>query len=39
MGHLRKNACTRSLSSGGSAVKEQQRIVIVDDVHLPADDA
>jgi CheY-like chemotaxis protein len=31
MGHLRKNACIRSFSSGGSAVKEQRRILIVDD--------
>jgi two-component system OmpR family response regulator len=31
MGHLRKNACTRSLSGGGSTVKEQRRILIVDD--------
>ena len=31
MGHRRKDACTRSVSTGGSAVKEKRRILIVDD--------
>ncbi len=31
MGHRRKDACTRNLSVGGSAMKEKRRILIVDE--------